>query len=77
MILTKNSLYKYIKNNLYRFELLLKNINECCRKIAERDGFKLPPVGGYVKKPNGYWTFVEGEGEYKLKDGDMQWELKL
>ena len=28
MILTKNSLYKYIKNNLYRFELLLKNITE-------------------------------------------------
>lgn len=28
MILTKNSLYKYIKNNLYRFEILLKNITE-------------------------------------------------
>ena len=52
-------------------ENLLKQINECCKKIAE-----LPPVGGYVKKPNGYWTFVEGEGEYKLKDGEMQWELK-
>tara|TARA_Y100000817_G_scaffold314213_1_gene312312 strand:- start:1989 stop:2180 length:192 start_codon:yes stop_codon:yes gene_type:complete len=62
---------------IYEMDELLKNINECCRKIAERDGFKLPPVGGYVKKPNGYWTFVEGEGEYKLKDGDMQWELKL
>ena len=28
MVLTNNSLYKYIKNNFYRFELLLKNINE-------------------------------------------------
>ena len=28
MILTNKSLYKYVKNNLYRFELLLKNVNE-------------------------------------------------
>lgn len=60
-------------------EDLLKQINDCCKKIAERDGFKLPPIGGYVKKPNEYggqWSFVEGEGEYKLKDGEMQWQLK-
>jgi hypothetical protein len=35
---------------------LLKNINECCRKIAQRDGFELPPVGGYVKKPDVRFT---------------------
>lgn len=57
----------------------LKLIDEVCKKIAERDGFKLPPVGGYIKKPNEYggsWSFVEGEGSYELKDGEMQWKLK-
>ena len=29
---------------------IIKNINDCCQKIAERDGVKLPPVGGYIKK---------------------------
>ena len=58
---------------------IIKNINDCCQKIAERDGVKLPPVGGYIKKPNehgGTWSFVEGEGSYELKDGEMQWKLK-
>lgn len=57
----------------------LKLIDEVCKKIAERDGFKLPPVGGYIKKANehgGTWSFVEGEGTYELKDGEMQWKLK-
>lgn len=59
-------------------ENLLKENNECCKKIAELRPV-VRPVGGYVKKPNkhgGSWSFVEGEGEYKLKNGDMQWELK-
>ena len=58
---------------------LLDNINQCCKAIAKRDGFKLPPVGGYVKIPNefgGSWSFLPGKGEYKEKDGVMQWHLK-
>lgn len=58
---------------------LIKNINDCCKSIAERDEFELPPVGGYIKKHNEYggtWSFVEGEGSYELKDGEMQWKLK-
>ena len=57
----------------------LKHIDEVCKKIAERDGFKLHPVGGFIKKANEYggtWAFVEGEGRYELKDGEMQWKLK-
>ena len=59
---------------------LLSDINNCCAKIAERDGFKLPKVGGYVKvSDNGYgenWNFIEGEGIYKKIEGEWQWVLK-
>lgn len=59
---------------------LLSDINNCCAKIAERDVFKLPKVGGYVKVgDNGYggnWDFYEGGGSYKNIDGEMQWVLK-
>ena len=48
----------------------LCDINECCAKIAERDGFKLPKVGGWVRKNDGYWEF--GGGVY-VKDGEWQW----
>ena len=51
-------------------------INECCKKIAEQDGFKLPKIGGYIKKDNGLWDFIEGKGEYKKINGDLQWCLK-
>lgn len=61
---------------LKNIDEILKNINECCRKIAQRDGFELPQVGGYVKKPDGYWEFVEGEGSYQNVRGDMQWILR-
>tara|TARA_B110000008_G_scaffold277355_1_gene318442 strand:- start:5137 stop:5352 length:216 start_codon:yes stop_codon:yes gene_type:complete len=61
-------------------EKLLKNINECCTKIAERDGFELPKVGGYAKVGDngcgGSWDFIEGAGSYKKIDGEMQWVLK-
>ena len=52
---------------------LLSDINNCCAKIAERDGFKLPEVGGWAKKDDGYWDFVKGEGGYVKKDGEWQW----
>ncbi len=58
---------------------LMQDIKNICNKIAERDGFKLDPVGGFIKKTNEYrgtWSFVEGEGSYELKDGEMQWKLK-
>lgn len=59
---------------------LLSDINECCAKIAERDGFKLPKVGGYTKVGDngcgGTWDFIEGPGSYKKIDGEMQWVLK-
>ena len=58
---------------------LVENINKCCKAIAERNGITLPPVGGFVKIPNadgGSWSFLPGEGEYKEKDGVMQWRLK-
>lgn len=55
---------------------LLNDINACCAKIAERDGFELPKVGGYIKKQDGYWEFVEGQGEYVKKDGEWQWNIK-
>lgn len=57
---------------------IIQNINKVCKKIAERDGVELPPVGGFIKKTNedgGKWSFVEGEGSYELKDGEMQWKL--
>ena len=57
---------------------LLININECCEAIAKRDGITLPPVGGFVKIPNaqgGPWSFIHGEGEYREKNGVMQWHL--
>jgi len=54
---------------------LLNNINDVVAKIAERDNIKLPPVGGYFKLPNGKWDFLPGKGEYKMKDGEMQWHL--
>ena len=61
-------------------EQLIKDINECCAKIAQRDGFELPKVGGYVKVGDngcgGSWDFIEGEGSYKKIDGDWQWCLK-
>ena len=61
-------------------EQLIKDINECCAKMAERDGFELPKVGGYVKVGDngcgGSWDFIEGEGSYKKIDGDWQWCLK-
>ena len=61
-------------------EQLVKDINECCAKIAERDGFELPKVGGYAKVGNngcgGTWDFIEGEGSYKKIDVEMQWVLK-
>ena len=52
---------------------LLSDINNCCAKIAERDGFKLPEVGGWVKKDDGYWDFVKEPGKYVKKDGEWQW----
>lgn len=59
---------------------LLSDINKCCTKIAQRDGFKLPKVGGYVNVGDngcgGSWDFIEGEGSYKKIDGEMQWVLK-
>ena len=58
---------------------LIQDIDTNCKKIAERDGFKLHPVGGFIKKANehgGTWSFVNGEGRYELKDGEMQWKLK-
>lgn len=62
-------------------EKLLKDINRVCAKIAERDGFELPKVGGYIKVgDNGYggsWDFIEGPGSYKKIDGEMQWVLKI
>lgn len=61
-------------------EKLIKDINECCTKIAERDGFELSKVGGFAKVGDngcgGSWDFIEGEGEYKKIDGDWQWCLK-
>jgi len=57
---------------------LLININKCCEAIATRNGITLPPVGGFVKIPNvdgGSWSFLPGEGEYREKDGVMQWHL--
>lgn len=57
---------------------LCERINICCEKIAERDGFELPRVGGYIKKDNkhgGSWSWIEGPGKYIKKDGEMQWEL--
>ena len=55
---------------------LLSDINKCCAKIAERDGFELPKVGGWRKKDDGYWDFIEGPGDYVKKDGEWQWVLK-
>ena len=57
---------------------LLKSIRKVCEKIAERDGFQLPPVGGYRirKDGSGLWEFIHGEGMYMEKDGHMQWILK-
>ena len=52
---------------------LLSDINKCSAKIAERDGFKLPKVGGWARKNDGYWEFVKGRGEYVKKDGEWQW----
>lgn len=54
---------------------LLQSINSVCAAIARRQGFELPKVGGYVKKSDGYWEFIEGQGCYERKDGDMQWKL--
>jgi hypothetical protein len=54
-----------MSKNTMKSNQLIKDINECCTKIAERDGFKLPKIGGYIKKNNGLWDFIEGEGEYK------------
>ena len=56
---------------------LLRDINRVIRKIADRDGIELPPTGGFRLKKDGLWEFVEGEGEYQLKDGHMRWILKL
>ena len=64
------------KTNM-ELEQLVKDINKCCAKIAERDEIELPKVGGYIKKDNGFWDFIEGEGEYKKIDGDWQWCLNL
>ena len=59
---------------------LLSDINKCCAKIAERDGFELPKVGGYVKVSDngcgGSWDFIEGQGSYKKIDEEWQWVLK-
>ena len=58
--------------------ILIKNINNVCQKIADSDGFDLK-IGGYVKKPNKYggeWSFVEGKGSYEYKDDEWQWKLK-
>lgn len=61
-------------------EKLLKGINHVCAKIAERDGFELPKIGGFAKVGNngcgGSWAFIEGPGSYKKIDGGMQWVLK-
>tara|TARA_B110000444_G_C18562054_1_gene465286 strand:- start:389 stop:616 length:228 start_codon:yes stop_codon:yes gene_type:complete len=55
---------------------LLSDINKCCVKMAERDGFELPKVGGWIKKQDGYWDFIEGKGNYKKIDGEWQWDLE-
>jgi len=65
-----------MSKNTKEIDQLIKNINECCTTIAERDGFKLLKIGGYIKKDNGLWDFIEGEGEYKKINGDLQWCLK-
>lgn len=52
---------------------LLIDINNVCKKIAERDGFHLD-IGGYVKIDN-KWEYVEGNGSYEKKDGEWQWKL--
>ena len=57
---------------------LLSNINECCKALAKKNNITLPSVGGFVKIPNaqgGSWSFIHGEGEYREKDGVMQWHL--
>ena len=41
-------------NDVYK---LLSDINKCCAKIAERDGFNLPEIGGWVKK-DGEWQWL-------------------
>jgi hypothetical protein len=56
-----------------KIDVLLNRINDCCKKIAERDGFELDPIGGYIIDNNNKW---EGEGKYVEKNGEMQWELK-
>ena len=55
---------------------LLKDINNCCELISKRNGFKLPEKGGYVKKSDGKWDFVKGEGRYVKKEGERQWVIK-
>ena len=59
---------------------LCDNINKCCQKIAERDGFILEKnIGGFIKQRNkfgGSWSFVEGKGKYIKKNGVMQWQLE-
>ena len=59
---------------------LLSDINKCCAKIVQRDGFEFQKVGGYVKVGDngcgGSWDFIEGEGSYIKIDGEMQWVLK-
>jgi len=56
---------------------LIEDINNCCESITKRDGFKMPEKGGYVKKSDGKWDFVKGEGRYvKKSDGTWQWVIK-
>lgn len=55
-------------------KILCNDINNVCKKIAERDGFKLPPVGGWYIE-NNKWIFVDGAGRYVKKNGAMQWKL--
>ena len=58
---------------------LIKDINKCCEAIAQRNGITPCTVGGFVKIPNefgGSWSFLPGKGEYREKDGVMQWHLK-
>ena len=63
------------QTNMSEIKEICKNINESCKAIAKRDGFELPPVGGYYKKQNGFWEFREGEGDYQKINGEMQWVL--
>ncbi len=65
-------------SKIINFNDLVINIDKCCEAIATRNGITLPPLGGFVKIPNANgrpWSFVPGKGEYRKKNGVMQWHL--